>query len=262
MQRRFGADEREKEKAKTQWSALEAIVGSDSRLEEVANDLIEHYETRSQTQPGKAMIVTMSRDICVRLYDKIIEARPKWHTDDHMSGEIKVVMTASASDKAYLQPHHTNKSQKKDLEKRFKDPSDPLKIVIVRDMWLTGFDAPCLATMYVDKPMKGANLAQAIARVNRLHEGKEFGFIVDYVSVLGELDKALTLYSAFEGFDESDLAGTLLSINSEIEKLPERYSALWDLFKTVKHSYDEEAYEVLLADDELLEEFYGRLSAF
>ena len=189
------ADDREKEKAKTQWSALEAIVGSDSRLEEVANDLIEHYETRSQTQPGKAMIVTMSRDICVRLYDKIVEARPEWHTDDHMSGEIKVVMTASASDKAYLQPHHTNKSQKKDLEKRFKDPSDPLKIVIVRDMWLTGFDAPCLATMYVDKPMKGANLAQAIARVNRVFKDKPGGLVVDYIGIAPQLKEALATYS-------------------------------------------------------------------
>jgi type I restriction enzyme R subunit len=124
-------DEREKERAKGQWSALEALVGTDARLQEVAEDLINHYETRSQTQPGKAMIVTMSRDICARLYDKIIEIRPDWHSDDHMSGVIKVVMTASASDKAYLQPHHTNKSQKKDLEKRFKDPNDPLKIDVV-----------------------------------------------------------------------------------------------------------------------------------
>ena len=157
------ADEREKEKAKSQWSALEAIVGSEPRLKEIAQDLIKHYETRSETQPGKAMIVTMSREICVRLYEQVIAIKPEWHDDDHMKGMIKVVMTASASDKAMLQPHHTNKKQKKDLEKRFKDPSDPLKIVIVRDMWLTGFDAPCLATMYVDKPMQGANLAQAIA---------------------------------------------------------------------------------------------------
>ena len=147
------ADEREKEKAKSQWSALEAIVGTDARLQEVAEDLITHYEKRNETQLGKAMIVTMSRDICVRLYDKIVEIRPEWHSDDHMTGVIKVVMTASASDKA-SPAHHTNKAQKKDLEKRFKDPEDPLKIVIVRDMWLTGFDAPCLATMYIDKPMQ------------------------------------------------------------------------------------------------------------
>jgi len=145
------------------------------------------------------MIVTMSRDICVRLYDKIVEIRPEWHSDDHMSGVIKVVMTASASDKAYLQPHHTSKAQKKDLEKRFKDPDDPLKIVIVRDMWLTGFDAPCLATMYIDKPMQGANLAQAIARVNRVFKDKPGGLVVDYIGIAPQLKEALATYSAAKG---------------------------------------------------------------
>ncbi len=193
------ADERVKEKAKSQWSALEAIVGTDARLQEVAEDLINHYETRGQTQPGKAMIVAMSRDICVRLYDKIIEFRPDWRSDDHTQGAIKVVMTASASDKAHLQPHHTSKSQKKDLEKRFKDPEDPLKIVIVRDMWLTGFDAPCLATMYVDKPMQGANLAQAIARVNRVFKDKPGGLVVDYIGIAPQLKEALATYSAAKG---------------------------------------------------------------
>tara|TARA_Y100001936_G_scaffold134295_1_gene131296 strand:+ start:3281 stop:6373 length:3093 start_codon:yes stop_codon:yes gene_type:complete len=193
------ADEREKEKAKSQWSALEAIVGSEPRLKEVAKDLIQHYETRSETQPGKAMIVTMSREICVRLYDQIIALKPEWHADDHMKGMIKVVMTASAYDKAELQPHHTNKKQKKDLEKRFKDPSDPLKIVIVRDMWLTGFDAPCLATMYVDKPMQGANLAQAIARVNRVFKDKPGGLVVDYIGIAPQLKEALATYSGAKG---------------------------------------------------------------
>ncbi len=193
------ADEREKERAKSQWSALEAIVGTDARLQVVAEDLIKHYETRNQTQPGKAMIVTMSRDICVRLYDKIVELRPEWHSDDHMQGAIKIVMTASASDKAYLQPHHTNKAQKKYLEKRFKNPEDPLKIVIVRDMWLTGFDAPCLATMYIDKPMQGANLAQAIARVNRVFKDKPGGLVVDYIGIAPQLKEALATYSAARG---------------------------------------------------------------
>jgi len=193
------ADEREKEKAKSQWSALETIVGTDARLQEVAEDLIAHFEKRNETQLGKAMIVTMSRDICVRLYDKIVEIRPEWHSDDHMTGAIKVVMTASASDRAYLQPHHTNKAQKKDLEKRFKDPDDPLKIVIVRDMWLTGFDAPCLATMYIDKPMQGANLAQAIARVNRVFKDKPGGLVVDYIGIAPQLKEALATYSAAKG---------------------------------------------------------------
>ncbi|MDB3932947.1 type I restriction endonuclease subunit R [Luminiphilus sp.] len=193
------ADEREKEKAKSQWSALEAIVGTDARLQEVAEDLIAHYEKRNETQLGKAMIVTMSRDICVRLYYKIVEIRPDWHSDDHMTGAIKVVMTANASDKGYLQPHHTNKAQKKDLEKRFKDPEDPLKIVIVRDMWLTGFDAPCLTTMYIDKPMQGANLAQAIARVNRVFKDKPGGLVVDYIGIAPQLKEALATYSAAKG---------------------------------------------------------------
>ena len=193
------ADEREREKAKSQWSALEAIVGSEPCLKQVAQDLINHYEARSETQPGKAMIVTMSREICVRLYDQIIALKPDWHADDHMKGIIKVVMTASASDKAELQPHHTNRKQKKDLEKRFKDPADPLKIVVVRDMWLTGFDAPCLATMYVDKPMHGANLAQAIARVNRVFKDKPGGLVVDYIGIAPQLKEALATYSAAKG---------------------------------------------------------------
>lgn len=192
-------DDREKEKAKSQWSALEAIVGTEGRLQEIAEDLIQHYETRSETQPGKAMVVAMSRDICVRLYDQIIKVRPDWHSDDHMDGAVKVVMTASASDKAYFQPHHTNKSQKKDLEKRIKDPEDPLKIVIVRDMWLTGFDAPCLSTMYIDKPMQGANLAQAIARVNRVFKDKPGGLVVDYIGIAPQLKEALATYSAAKG---------------------------------------------------------------
>ena len=192
-------DDRDKEKAKSQWSALEAIVGTEARLQEIAKDLIQHYEARSQTQPGKAMIVAMSRDICVRLYDQIIKVRPDWHSDDHMQGAVKVVMTASASDKAYFQPHHTNKSQKKDLEKRIKDPDDPLKIVIVRDMWLTGFDAPCLSTMYIDKPMQGANLAQAIARVNRVFKDKPGGLVVDYIGIAPQLKEALATYSAAKG---------------------------------------------------------------
>ena len=141
----------------------------------------------------------MSRDICARLYAAIVALRPDWHDDDHMKGVIKVVMTAVASDQEHLQPHHTTKQQKKDLEKRFKDPADPLKIVLVRDMWLTGFDAPCLATMYVDKPMKGANLAQAIARVNRVFKDKPGGLVVDYIGIAPQLKEALATYTASKG---------------------------------------------------------------
>ncbi len=187
------------EKAKGRWAALEALVGAEPRLKEVASDLIAHYEQRSKTQPGKAIVVGMSRDICARLYNTIISLCPDWHDSDHMKGAIKVVMTASASESKLLQPHHTSKQQKKDLEKRFKDPADPLKIVLVRDMWLTGFDAPCLATMYVDKPMKGANLAQAIARVNRVFRDKPGGLIVDYIGIAPQLKEALATYTAAKG---------------------------------------------------------------
>ena len=187
------------ERAKSRWAALEALVGAEPRLKQVAADLVAHFEQRSRTQPGKAMVVAMSRDICARLYDAIIALRPEWHDEDPKQGAIKVVMTASASDEQYLQPHHTTKQQKKDLEKRFKDPADPLKIVLVRDMWLTGFDAPCMATMYVDKPMKGANLAQAIARVNRVFKDKPGGLVVDYIGIAPQLKEALATYTAAKG---------------------------------------------------------------
>lgn len=192
-------DDSEKQRAKSQWSRLEAIVGTDARLQEIAEDFVMHFETRNETQLGKAMIVAMSRDICVRLYDKIVALKPDWHSDNHLKGSIKVVMTASASDKAYLQPHHTSKAQKKDLETRFKDPNDELRVVIVRDMWLTGFDAACLATMYIDKPMQGANLAQAIARVNRVFKDKSGGLVVDYIGIAPQLKEAIATYSAAKG---------------------------------------------------------------
>lgn len=192
-------DVAKQERSKGRWAALEAMVGAEARIDQIAADLIQHYSQRSATQPGKALFVAMSRDICVRIYDAIIKLKPEWHSDNHMEGVVKVVMTASASDEQYLQPHHTNSQQKKDLEKRFKDPSDSLKIVIVRDMWLTGFDAPCLATMYVDKPMKGANLAQAIARVNRVFKDKPGGLVVDYIGIAPQLKEALATYSASNG---------------------------------------------------------------
>jgi type I restriction enzyme R subunit len=187
------------ERAKSRWAALEALVGAEPRLKQVAADLVAHFEQRSRTQPGKAMVVAMSRDICARLYDAIVALRPDWHDDDPKQGAIKVVMTASASDEPHLQPHHTSKQQKKDLERRFKDPADPLKIVLVRDMWLTGFDSPCLATMYVDKPMQGANLAQAVARVNRVFKDKPGGLVVDYIGIAPQLKEALATYTAAKG---------------------------------------------------------------
>lgn len=187
------------ERAKSRWAALEALVGAQPRIEEVAADLVAHFEQRSRTQPGKAMGVLMSRDICARLYAAIVALRPDWHDDDHRKGAIKVVMTAAASDAEHLQPHHTTRQQRKDLEKRFKDPTDPLRIVLVRDMWLTGFDAPCLCTLYVDKPMRGANLAQAIARVNRVFQDKPGGLVVDSIGIAPQLKEALATYTASKG---------------------------------------------------------------
>ncbi|HGE6029826.1 TPA: type I restriction endonuclease subunit R [Vibrio cholerae] len=194
-----------REKTKGEWSRLEKLVGATPRLSQVAADLIEHFETRNATMDGKAMIVAMSRDICAHLYNEIVALRPEWHSDDPEKGAIKIVMTGSASDKPLLQPHIYNKKTKKRLEKRFKDLNDPLKLVIVRDMWLTGFDAPCCHTMYVDKPMKGHNLMQAIARVNRVFKNKPGGLVVDYIGIANELKQALKTYTDSKGKGEPTL---------------------------------------------------------
>lgn len=188
-----------REKTKGEWSRLEKLVGAGPRLQQVAEDLVNHFETRSSTITGKAMIVAMSREIAVHLYNALVELRPEWHDDDPEKGAIKIVMTGSASDRALLQPHIHNKKTKKRFEKRFKDVNDPLKLVIVRDMWLTGFDAPCCHTMYVDKPMKGHNLMQAIARVNRVFKDKPGGLVVDYIGIANELKQALKTYTDAKG---------------------------------------------------------------
>ncbi|MEY4563302.1 MAG: hypothetical protein RLZZ618_2579 [Pseudomonadota bacterium] len=194
-------DEEESTQAqlKSRWAALEKVVGATPRVASVALDLIQHFEERDKAQPGKAMVVAMSRDICVHLYDEIIKLRPDWHSDDPEKGGIKIVMTGSASDKPLLRPHIHNAQTKKRLEKRFKDPMDPLRLVIVRDMWLTGFDAPCVHTLYVDKPMKGHNLMQAIARVNRVFKDKQGGLVVDYIGIGNELKAAMKEYTASKG---------------------------------------------------------------
>ncbi len=195
-------DVSQREKTKGEWSRLEKLVGSAPRMQQIAKDLVEHFEIRCASTEGKAMIVAMSRDICVQLYDQIIALRPGWHDADPEKGAIKIVMTGSASDKAALQPHIYNKQTKKRLEQRFKDVNDPLKLVIVRDMWLTGFDAPCCHTMYVDKPMKGHNLMQAIARVNRVFKDKPGGLVVDYIGIANELKQALKTYTDAKGRGE------------------------------------------------------------
>ncbi|MEM8514444.1 type I restriction enzyme R subunit [Massilia sp. MP_M2] len=194
-------DEEDDQKAilKSRWAALEKVVGAEPRIKQVAADLVQHFEDRDKAQSGKAMVVAMSREICAHLHNAIIALRPDWHDDDPEKGVIKVVMTGSASDKPLLRPHIYSKQVKKRMEKRFKDPDDPMRLVIVRDMWLTGFDAPCVHTMYVDKPMKSHNLMQAIARVNRVFRDKQGGLVVDYIGIASDLKQALKEYTASKG---------------------------------------------------------------
>ena len=189
-----------RQKLRARWTRLEAIVGNEDRLKKIAEDIVFHFENRNAVLEGKAMIVCMSRRICVELYEEIIKIRPQWHNDEDDKGEIKVIMTGSSSDPLNMQPHIRNKPRRKAIGDRLKNPSDNLKLVIVRDMWLTGFDAPCLHTLYIDKPMRGHNLMQAIARVNRVFtEGKEGGLVVDYLGIAQELKMALAEYTASGG---------------------------------------------------------------
>ncbi|MCL1493913.1 MAG: type I restriction endonuclease subunit R [Pseudanabaena sp. Salubria-1] len=183
------------QQAKANQTRIEAIVGSTQRLQQIAQDIVTHFEARQQVNKGKAMIVTMTRKIAVNLYDEIVKLRPDWHSDDLTTGKIKVVFTASASDEGNLVKHHTNKANRQTLAQRLKDPENSLELVIVCDMWLTGFDAPCLHTMYIDKPLKSHNLMQAIARINRVFFEKTGGLIVDYLGLAAELKKALSFYA-------------------------------------------------------------------
>ena len=183
------------QKAKAKWTQLEALIGSPNRVKNIARDIVEHFEARQQVFEGKAMIVAMSRRIAVELYDEIINLRPEWHNDDLKKGALKVVMTTSASDGPAIAKHHTTKADRRMLADRMKDPDDELKLVIVRDMWLTGFDVPCLHTLYIDKPMQGHNLMQAIARVNRVYKDKPGGLVVDYLGIASDLKAALSFYS-------------------------------------------------------------------
>jgi len=183
------------QKAKAKWTQLEALIGSENRIKNIAQDIITHFEQRQEVFEGKGMIVSMSRRIAAELYDEIIKLKPEWHSDDLDKGTIKVVMTSASSDGPKIANHHTSKQQRKTLADRMKDPDDELKLVIVRDMWLTGFDAPSMHTLYIDKPMKGHNLMQAIARVNRVYKDKPGGLIVDYLGIASDLKKALSFYS-------------------------------------------------------------------
>lgn len=214
-----------KERLKTKWSALEALVGTDKRLGLIAKDIVEHFEARLEAMEGKAMIVCMSRRICVDLYDAIIALRPEWHDEAIDKGTIKIVMTGSASDPEPWQKHLGGKAYRDDIARRFKDPDDPLRLVIVRDMWLTGFDVPCLHTMYVDKPMREHGLMQAIARVNRVFRDKPGGLIVDYLGLAEHLKHALSSYTNSGGRGKA-----ALEQDEAVAVLLEKYEVCASLF--------------------------------
>jgi type I restriction enzyme, R subunit len=210
--------------AKANQTGIESIIGSTKRINQIAADIITHFETRQQVNKGKAMIVTISRQVAVNLYDAIVKIRPDWHGDDLTTGKIKVIITATASDEGNLVPHHSNKTQRKYLAKRLKDPENSLELVIVCDMWLTGFDAPCLHTMYIDKPLKSHNLMQAIARINRVFHEKQGGLIVDYLGLAEELRQALAFYSKSGGqgaltLDRDVAVGLLLAKLEVVEQI-------------------------------------------
>ncbi len=217
-------EESVRERTKQKWATVEALVGADKRLRQVAEDIVQHFEARVAALEGKAMIVCMSRRICVKLYDEIVRLRPEWHSDDDTQGAIKIVMTGSAADPPQWQKHIGNKARRDLLAKRIKDPADSLKLVIVRDMWLTGFDAPCLHTLYLDKPMRGHGLMQAIARVNRVFRDKPAGLVVDYIGIAQNLKNALAQYSPRDreqtGIDEAEA----------VAALQEKYEVVRDLF--------------------------------
>ena len=208
----------ETQKAKAKWTQLEALIGSENRIKNVANDVIQHFGQRQEVFEGKGMIVAMSRRIAADLYDEIIKLKPEWHSDDLDKGVIKVVMTSSSSDGPKIAKHHTTKQQRRTLADRMKDPEDELKLVIVRDMWLTGFDAPSMHTLYIDKPMKGHNLMQAIARVNRVYKDKPGGLVVDYLGIASDLKKALSFYSDAGGKGDPTIAQSQ-AVELMLEKL-------------------------------------------
>ncbi|MHB1328874.1 MAG: type I restriction endonuclease subunit R, partial [Gemmatimonadales bacterium] len=218
-----------KEKLKTKWAQLEAVVGSEKRIEIVARDIVEHFEKRLEAMDGKAMVVCMSRRICVALHDEIVKLRPEWASDEDDHGAIKVVMTGSASDPAEWQQHIRNKPRREGLANRFRNASDPLRIVLVRDMWLTGFDAPSMHTMYLDKPMRGHGLMQAIARVNRVFKDKPGGLVVDYLGLAHELRQALATYTESGGTGR-----TALNQDEAVAVMLEKYEICRGLF----HGFD------------------------
>lgn len=220
------ATEEQLEKAKKKTTTIDAVVGHPERLKDVAKDIVSHFEARQDVFEGKAMIVGMTRNICVRLYNEIIALKPDWHNDDLDKGTIKVIMTSSTDDPEIFQPHHTTKNQRKDLATRMKDTNDELKLVIVRDMWLTGFDAPSMHTLYVDKKMQGANLMQAIARVNRVYKDKPGGLVVDYIGIGQDLRKAMATYlqSGGEGSPVVDIKEAIAGMKEKFEIIEQMFN--------------------------------------
>ena len=224
-----GEEVERREKLKTRWAQLEAVVGADKRVKQIAGDIVAHFEQRLEALEGKAMVVCMSRRICIDLYRELMHLRPGWHDDDDGKGALKVVMTGSASDPLDWQPHIRNKARREELAQRFRDPSDPLRVVLVRDMWLTGFDAPSLHTMYVDKPMRGHGLMQAIARVNRVFKDKPGGLVVDYLGLAQDLKRALATYTESGGTGR-----TALDQDEAVAVMQEKYEVCCALF----HGFD------------------------
>lgn len=221
------------ERSKKKNATINAVVGHPDRLKDVATDIVSHFEARQNVFEGKAMIVGMTRQICVDLYNQIIALRPDWHSDDLNEGCIKVIMTSSSDDPESFQPHRTTKQQRKELAIRMKEPADPLKLVIVRDMWLTGFDAPSMHTMYIDKKMQGANLMQAIARVNRVYKDKPGGLVVDYIGIGQELRKAMGTYLQSGGHGEA-----FVDIKEAIALMREKFEIVEQMF----HGFDYKVY--------------------
>ena len=228
-----GEEVERKEKLKTKWAQLEAVVGTEQRLELVAADIVAHFEQRAEAMDGKAMVVCMSRRICIDLYRELVRLRPDWHDEDDDKGRIKVVMTGAASDPPDWQPHIRNKPRREALASRFRDAGDPLQVALVRDMWLTGFDAPSLHTMYVDKPMRGHGLMQAIARVNRVFRDKPGGLVVDYLGLAQELKRALATYTESGGTGK-----TALDQGEAVAVMLEKYEICTALF----HGFDRAAW--------------------
>ncbi len=224
-----GEEEKVREGLRTKWAALEAVVGTENRLRLVADDLVKHFEQRLDAIDGKAMIVCMSRRICVDLYNQLVKLKPHWHSNDDKAGALKIVMTGSADDGPEWQPHIRDKRRREALAKRFKNPNDGFKIVIVRDMWLTGFDVPSLHTMYVDKPMRGHGLMQAIARVNRVFRDKPGGLVVDYLGIAHELKLALAIYTESGG-----MGRTAVPQEEAVALMLEKYEVCRNIF----HGFD------------------------